>query len=163
MVAPALIGALVGAGYGALTYEQDKKRADELRKANATIESTSPWTGVHGKVVGGPSLMGNVASGALTGASFGMQDAFNGKKDVAAAAPQKATEVSYGSAPAEGMAPDPGTAGSSVTRPANYVEQAAQNGPPQPYQQYGAPGAQGYSPWAAMQYGQRPPYRAPGT
>lgn len=151
MVAPALIGALVGAGYGALTYEDQKRQADEMRKANATIESTSPWTGVHGKVVGGPSLLGNVAGGALSGASFGMNDAFKAK------APAEAAGDAGGVAT---MATHP-----QAAMPSNYVEQASQNGQPQTYQQYGQPNAQGYSPWASMSGipQQRPIYRPPGT
>lgn len=175
MVAPALIGALVGAGYGALTYEDQKRQADEMRKANATIESTSPWTGVHGKVVGGPSFLGNVAGGALTGASFGMNDAFKKK------GPAETVGDAGGAATAgQTVTQAPGQASgwaqmSGSTADGNMVEQGAQRGAVAPYADFSQPNSPGYSPWAYMtpgggnqsQFaaptvpGYRPPYYGP--
>lgn len=152
MVAPAIIGALVGAGYGAYAYEKDKERADTLRQQNATFERTSPWTGIHGKPVAAPSQEGHIMSGALSGASFGMQDAFNGKDKKGAAAPEGAALTEEPMAGGSGGAPPEG----------NYVSYP---GPPPPTQgNYSNPNASGYSPWGGMEtQREAPPVRPPET
>lgn len=155
MVAPALIGALVGAGYGALAYGKDKERADTLREQNATFERTSPWTGIHGKPVAAPSQEGHIMQGALSGASFGMQDAFNGKDKKAAAGGEDSLSLTE----------EPMAGGSRTAPPeGNYVSYP---GPPPPTQgDYSNPNASGYSPWAGVDTSRpspavRPPENSP--
>jgi len=71
---PALIGALIGGGVGLLKQSGDQKAANEERRINAEAMRYSPWTGMQPDklVTRDPSLLGNVATGALGGASFGL-------------------------------------------------------------------------------------------
>jgi hypothetical protein len=86
MVAPALIGAGVGAGLGLLQYQQQRGAANRDRILNAEIARQSPWTGMQARTqFQDPSLMGSVAQGGLKGAQFGMQDFFNPAEGAAAA------------------------------------------------------------------------------
>ena len=75
-MSPWLIGAGVGAVAGALKYKGDKERAAEERAQAANTVRYSGWTGKRPDrmYVPEPSLIGNIAQGALGGASFGLMN-----------------------------------------------------------------------------------------
>ena len=66
-----LIGLGIGAGLGAGKHVSDVKRAGKMRKAEAAKTRYSPWTGMQGKTVADPSLMGNLITGGAGGAMLG--------------------------------------------------------------------------------------------
>ena len=78
-----LIGSAAGAGIGALGYGQKKDNAEEQRRINAAAMYYSPWTGMRpdSLYTPEPSLLGEMASGALLGASFGGMLGKGGKTD----------------------------------------------------------------------------------
>lgn len=75
---PMLIGALLGAGVGALQYPGKKKAAQEQRAINAEMMRQSPWTGMKPDQMytQDPTLLGEIVPASLSGASFGASDAF---------------------------------------------------------------------------------------
>ncbi len=163
MVAPALIGALIGGAYGGLTYGQDKRDADAERRAQAIIESNSPWTKMHGHTVGGPSMLGNIEGGALTGATFGAKNFMN--KDDKTASPEAQTSEGSPSPAVDESGFQPHT----YARHNNFVEPAAQNqGQGSTGYDWSDPKSVGYSPWndlglMPIKPQQRPQYIPPGS
>ncbi len=161
MVAPALIGALVGAGYGYLNNQNEKSQNAQRRQAEATIERNSPWTGMHGKYVQDKSNLGAVEQGALTGATFGLQDKLTPPTQKEAA--DNATPATMGTVSSGQESSFPGKGGVSgdeeflgvgAKTPASgevpsrsFVTQDAANTAAGPQYNWSNPGSVGYSPW----------------
>lgn len=67
------LGAAAGAGLGLIQHNQKKAEYNRQKQLAADMERWSPWTGVHGQMPGqDPNLFGDIAQGALTGASLGL-------------------------------------------------------------------------------------------
>lgn len=76
MVAP-LIGAGIGAIVGMEKARGDANRVKQERRLAALAHSLSPWTKMQAQTqFNDPSMLGAASTGALQGASFGMQDYF---------------------------------------------------------------------------------------
>jgi hypothetical protein len=63
---------LLGAGLGALQYQEQSKQAEAQRRLAATTAAYSPWTHLTPDLnIKDPSMLGTVGQGALTGAMMG--------------------------------------------------------------------------------------------
>jgi len=144
MVAPALIGLGVGAGFGLLDYMNKKEQEKDDRRIAVATAAGSGFTGMRPSAVHSPSIWGTVGKGAATGAMVG--SLFKGGEAVAE--PEQFQDI-----PAEGPITGPPQASA-------YNSMAAHGGPTMnaaadyqgtmggPYM--AGPGSSGYSQMDAM-------------
>lgn len=69
---PMAIGALIGAGLGALKSQEEKNNWADQQQAEAEMTRYGTWTGQHGKNLAPPTGdLGNIMAGAGAGAAVG--------------------------------------------------------------------------------------------
>ena len=66
-----ILAAAIGAALGAAKFADSKSKANSERKSQSKIQRYSPWTGMTGDTVKGPSLIGELSKGAAVGSMFG--------------------------------------------------------------------------------------------
>lgn len=73
MASPAatIIGALIGAAAGDAVAQEKKKEKDKINKIEALKTLYSPWRNETGRYQPGSGQIGQIASGAMTGAAMG--------------------------------------------------------------------------------------------
>lgn len=73
MVAPLVIGALVGGGMGLVKGMADKKKEQRQREVAAETMRWSPWTHMQAGPIQEADVGGSAMQGAMTGAAMGQQ------------------------------------------------------------------------------------------
>lgn len=85
MAAP-VIGAVAGAGAGAINHNQKVAEYNRQKELAAQLEQYSPWTGQHGQIPKEkPNLFNSMLLGGMSGATFGMAPGMGGSGGGAAA------------------------------------------------------------------------------
>lgn len=94
---PVLIAMAAGAALGAAKNAEDKKNFRKEQKMNAVKARYSPWSDMRPRDVARPNQMGDIMSGAVTGAMMGQQIPNMNKVDNYLDTPQAPT--GYSTAP----------------------------------------------------------------
>lgn len=90
MAFPLWAAMAAGAGLGLLKNREQQKQINAQNEAEVAKTRFSPWTGMQGQIQAKPSMFGDVASGALSGAMFGQQ--FSGGSTPQVSEPTPMTE-----------------------------------------------------------------------